>query len=149
MKCGYLNMTHTRQSPARTLKRVYRTGTNDQLGLNLCFSNIHHSLLWLLSFLEDGVHQGRRSRAEPPTPTHHHLQHHIGCQLLLKDQALTFSLTVSIFVKLYKEKYYKNLKVCYKIFNFIWGDFKPQKCIPGYILILFNLHNLSERIIFN
>ena len=28
-------------------------------------------------------------------------------------------------------KYHKNLKVCYKTFNLIGGDFKPQKWIPG------------------
>ena len=99
----------------RTSQRVYRSGTNDQLSLSLCFNHTHHTLLWLLRFLEDCVHQeviqeDQRVGAfhlqggdhvQSPLPlTHHRLQHLIGGQLLLKDQALTFSLTVSIFVKL-------------------------------------------------
>ena len=42
----------------------------------------------------------------------------------------------------YKDKYYKNIKVCFKTSNIIRGDFKPQKWIPGKILILLDPHNL-------
>ena len=45
----------------------------------------------------------------------------------------------------HKGKYRKHVKVNFKDLNFIWGDFKPQKWIPGKILILLDPHNLSVR----
>ena len=39
----------------------------------------------------------------------------------------------------------ENVKVCFQTQNFVWGDFKPQKWIPGQILILLDPHNLSVR----
>ena len=37
----------------------------------------------------------------------------------------------------------ENEQVCFQTRNFIWGDLKPQKWIPGLILILLDPHNLS------
>ena len=42
-----------------------------------------------------------------------------------------------------KGNYCKHAKVCFKALNFILGDFKLQKWIPGKILILLDPHNLS------
>ena len=45
----------------------------------------------------------------------------------------------------HKGKYLKHVKVYFKALNFIWGDFKRRKWIPGKILILLDPHNLPVR----
>ena len=44
-----------------------------------------------------------------------------------------------------QSKILKNVKVYFETQNFIWGDFRPQKWIPGKILILLDPHNLPVR----